>query len=313
MLRRIYNILFYVGWSFKISTPNFLRTVIKPGDEMRINFRVLNNGLRQGVVYAIILIADPYDHRKFVFNSHRDLSQAEKQRLRLTVIRRGESEDYSYIWKTPSNLNMGILDIEIQLWNPPKLFRPRSNLFRFRHHRFSETRWLGYIEVVHLDQSGQNDQDRRVINIARPRVFISYSWDSDTHQKWVIELARELFRNGIEVVVDSLNIVPGEEITMFIERSISECDVLLLICTSNYTDKANNRLGGVGMETVISSATFMAAKESKKFIPIVRDNVKSSFEKLPKYLGSTLYIDMSTNSWRAEPLQRLISAIRLTK
>ncbi len=308
-MRWLYNVAFCKGWSFKITNIDLSHSVLQRGDKLSVNYTVYNDGLRGGLAYVIFLIANPYDHNQVVFNSHRDLTKDEKQRLRLTPIKRNESADYSFTWNSPSNLDIGVFDLKVQLWNPAKLFWQKGNFFRFHQHLFYETPWRGVIEVVEPTFVSSNKQSMRDKEVERPKVFISYSWESDSHQKWVLDLADELVRFGITTIVDKRNIHPGEEITHFIERSINDSDTLLLICTEKYTDKANNRLGGVGMETVISSATFLEARETKNFIPIVRDNNKPSSEKLPLYLGSTLFVDMSTASWRAEPFQKLISAI----
>jgi len=36
-----------------------------------------------------------------------------------------------------------------------------------------------------------------------PKVFISYSHDSEEHKAWVADLARFLISNGIDVVIDA--------------------------------------------------------------------------------------------------------------
>ncbi len=102
---------------------------------------------------------------------------------------------------------------------------------------------------------------------------------------------------------------PGEEITYFIERGISTCDFIILVCSEDYTRKANNREGGVGMESIVGSSIYLNTKDKRKFIPVVRDNSLPSHKKLPTYLGSALYIDMSQRNWKGEPLRQLIRSI----
>lgn len=41
--------------------------------------------------------------------------------------------------------------------------------------------------------------------MGNPKVFISYSWDSESHKKWVIALSNELRKNGIDAVVMKTN------------------------------------------------------------------------------------------------------------
>ena len=124
-----------------------------------------------------------------------------------------------------------------------------------------------------------------------------------------MELADYLVRNGVDVIVDKRDLVPGEEITEFIERGIRQSDVLLLICSEEYTKKANARLGGVGMETVISTSQFLNARKTKKFIPIKRNSHGSGENVLPTYLGSTLYVDMDRKDWNGVALQELLAGI----
>jgi len=45
-----------------------------------------------------------------------------------------------------------------------------------------------------------------------PKVFISYSHDSEEHKAWVADLARFLISNGIDVVIDAWNLRRGEDI-----------------------------------------------------------------------------------------------------
>ncbi len=233
------------GWSFCIPEYELSRGVIRPGEQLSIDITILNDGLRIGTVYLILLVANPYDHKKLVYDSDRDLIRAEKQRFRLVDIPAGKKSKYAVNWKFPNNAEIGVYDIKLQLWNPSKLFQPKRHLFRFYSHRFYETQWHGAIEVVPPQGDLHYYQTTKELNTTIS-VFISYSWDSTNHQKWVLELADELTRNGIKVIIDKHDLLPGEEITEFIERGITECNVFLMICSEQYTIKANNRLGGVG-------------------------------------------------------------------
>jgi len=86
-------------------------------------------------------------------------------------------------------------------------------------------------------------------------VFISYSHDSDEHRKWVGELVRDLRQrlksSNVDLVCDQSNLKPGQDIARFMEQGISESDYVLVICTSNYNQKADSSHGGVGYEKMI--------------------------------------------------------------
>jgi len=87
-----------------------------------------------------------------------------------------------------------------------------------------------------------------VIQTPPPKVFISYSWDSEVHKVWVKHLADELFANGIDVVLDQYEMKPGDNMNHFMEHAVADVDKVLLILTENYKKKADRRGGGVGYE-----------------------------------------------------------------
>ena len=45
-----------------------------------------------------------------------------------------------------------------------------------------------------------------------PKVFISYSWESEEHSDWVKSLADKLLADGIEAIIDSYNVSPGDRL-----------------------------------------------------------------------------------------------------
>jgi hypothetical protein len=103
-----------------------------------------------------------------------------------------------------------------------------------------------------------------------PSVFISYSWDSAAHKKWVRVLAERLIRNGVRVWLDQLNLRPGESLTRFMESKIKSSGHVLVICTPSYAKRSNKRVGGVGYEQQIISGRIAAGISRRKFIPIIR-------------------------------------------
>ena len=102
------------------------------------------------------------------------------------------------------------------------------------------------------------------------KVFISYSRDNDDHKNWVRELAARLRSDGIDVTLDQWHLVPGDQLPEFMERSVRGSDYVLIICTYKYKERSNNRQGGVGYEGDIITAEFMATRNHRKFIPILR-------------------------------------------
>ena len=126
----------------------------------------------------------------------------------------------------------------------------------------------------------------------RPTLFISYSWDSEDHREWVLNLANDLIsKYGITVHLDQYELSAGKDLTYFMESSIEQSNKVLIILTPNYKTKAENRSGGVGFEySMISQELFEIQSNNDKFIPILRSgNLKQS---CPKYIKSKIYHDM---------------------
>lgn len=124
-----------------------------------------------------------------------------------------------------------------------------------------------------------------------PKVFISYSHDNSSHKLWVKELATCLRDNGIDAILDQWDLALGSDLAKFMEHGLSKSERVLIVSTDNYIEKADSGKGGVGYEKMIATAELLAEQDTNKFIPVVR-NV-TGHKKLPVFLGSRLYIDLS--------------------
>lgn len=54
--------------------------------------------------------------------------------------------------------------------------------------------------------------------INNPKVFISYAWSSANFQRRVLESASELKSDGIEVMIDVVNTIGGNDLFDFMEK-----------------------------------------------------------------------------------------------
>lgn len=104
-----------------------------------------------------------------------------------------------------------------------------------------------------------------------PKVFVSYSWESDDHKEWVRALAERLTQNGVNVRLDQWHVVLGQSLTQFMETEVHTCDFVLVVCTKDYCRKSLARTGGVGYEQQIITGNIVAGNPREHFIPIVRD------------------------------------------
>ncbi len=122
-----------------------------------------------------------------------------------------------------------------------------------------------------------------------PKLFVSYSHDSQQHKDWVLQLATRLVKNGVNVILDQWDLKLGSNLPGFMESGLTESDRVLAICTATYVEKANSGIGGVGYEKMILTADLMKNTVTERIIPVVRNNKTDTL--VPKFLSSRVYID----------------------
>jgi hypothetical protein len=130
--------------------------------------------------------------------------------------------------------------------------------------------------------------------VSAPKAFISYSHDSAAHKNWVLKLAGDLRVKGVDVFLDQWDLVAGQDVSLFMQRGISEADRVIMICSSDYVTKSEQRVGGVGYERLIVTAEVVNSIDTIKFIPVLRG--ASSSKKTPSFLGPRKCIDFENDS-----------------
>lgn len=128
-----------------------------------------------------------------------------------------------------------------------------------------------------------------------PQVFISYSWTTKEYQQSVIELASRLRDDGVDVKLDVWDLKEGQDKYVYMEQCVTNpaIDKVLILSDKAYTEKADQRKGGVGDETTIISAEVYKNADQQKFIPVVMERNEDGQEYLPAYLKSRIYRDLS--------------------
>lgn len=130
-----------------------------------------------------------------------------------------------------------------------------------------------------------------------PKVFISYSWSNQDHINWVINLAKRLRSDFVEVIIDKWHLKEGHDKYHFMEQMVNDPTIfrVLMILDQQYAEKANERRGGAGTETQIISAEIYNKIRQEKFIPIIaqRDDDGNPF--IPTYLKTIIYRDLSSD------------------
>jgi len=121
----------------------------------------------------------------------------------------------------------------------------------------------------------------------KPKLFISYSHDSEEHKAWVLKLATRLKQNGVQVIFDQWDITLGSDLTLFMEQGLTSADRVMVICTEPYVAKANaQKSGGVGYEKMIISSQIMRNLNSNRVIPVIVNNKLQ--DPVPTFIGARL-------------------------
>lgn len=143
------------------------------------------------------------------------------------------------------------------------------------------------------------------------KVFFSYSWSSQVHKEWVLQLAKRLQNNGVDVELDQWSLKEGHDKYAYMEKMVTDpqIDKVIVICDKQYKEKADAQKGGVGTESTIISSEVYNQVEQEKFIPLLRERGDSGEEFLPTFFKSTVYIDFSRNSEFHESYERLVRVI----
>ena len=130
--------------------------------------------------------------------------------------------------------------------------------------------------------------------MSEPKLFISYCWTNAEHEEWVLRLGTELLENGVDVILDKWDLKEGNDANAFMEKMVTDESVkkVILVIDEQYSDKANNRAGGVGTEAQIISAEIYESVDQNKFVAVIAKKDTDGNTNLPVFYKSRIYIDL---------------------
>jgi hypothetical protein len=108
-----------------------------------------------------------------------------------------------------------------------------------------------------------------------PRIFLSYSHDSEEHRVNVLALAHRLRDDGCIVTIDQEHLWVGEGWTVWMIKQIEQATFVLVICTEVYKRRAEGgeeSPAGAGASwegAIIRTNLYEANGRNNKFIPVV--------------------------------------------
>jgi GTPase SAR1 family protein len=143
----------------------------------------------------------------------------------------------------------------------------------------------------------------RVEVVKRPTCFISYAWGLPEHERWVLQLAKDMRGAEIDVLFDRWHNVPGTSLTRFIDK-ILETDYVVVVGTPELCEKyemqksdpvvaaelrvINTRLRQPGRYGPSVIPVLLAGEPAESLIPQLRDVVSIDFLKEESYFVSLL-------------------------
>lgn len=140
-----------------------------------------------------------------------------------------------------------------------------------------------------------------------PKVFISYSHDSEEHKLWVKNFATYLRRGmGVDVILDQWDLTIGSDLALYMEKGLTSSNLVICICSDKYVEKANEGTGGTGYEKMIITAPLLSDSSKNYIIPVKRNNTKNS---MPTFLRTKLYVDFDDDDKYLSNLEDVVYKI----
>lgn len=140
------------------------------------------------------------------------------------------------------------------------------------------------------------------------KIFITYSWDSDEHKDWVQKLATDLDEyTELHVTCDIFDLDNFSDKNHFMEKAINESDVIVVVSTKKYKQKADERQGGVGIETYLTTIRHWEESEnggSSKIVVASREKYSA-----PNYLKGKFRVDFHEDDLYSKSLSFLIKSV----
>lgn len=147
-------------------------------------------------------------------------------------------------------------------------------------------------EIEELEEIGNSF----ITPLSKPKVFVSYSWESNRTKEIVKLLVEKLEEDGVEVIYDKKSLKLGNDMAFFMEGLARDESIkkVFIMCDKSYKRKANAREGGVGTESEIIIDEVYGKPLQNKIIPIFVEMDENNKPYVPIYLKNRLGLDLSS-------------------
>jgi hypothetical protein len=125
----------------------------------------------------------------------------------------------------------------------------------------------------------------------KPTCFISYAWGAPEHQRWVMQLAKDLRNADIDILLDRWNVVPGSNLDRYIEQ-IMDANFVIVVGTPSLLQKYKSTASDPVVKAELEMVN-MRLRQTNKYghtiLPILVDGeIDTSF---PPQAQKLIYID----------------------
>lgn len=129
----------------------------------------------------------------------------------------------------------------------------------------------------------------------KPKVFVSYSWESIKTQNKVKHLVAQLKKDGVDVIYDKESLKLGNDIPFFMEKISNDSTIkkVLVICDESYKRKADSRKRGVGTETELIIPDVYSKPLQRKIIPVFFEKNENNEMFVPTFLKNKRGVDLT--------------------
>jgi hypothetical protein len=142
----------------------------------------------------------------------------------------------------------------------------------------------------------------------KPKLFISYSWGEDAHQKWVKALADKL-SSEYEMIFDQYGAFKlGSDMFVEMKNAIIQSDIVLVILNPTYKIKAETNNGGVGYEASVITSELKKYLTNDKYVPVLREGER--FESVPSFFENNFYFDARKGRYKLNKLRESLKSIQ---
>jgi formylglycine-generating enzyme required for sulfatase activity len=108
-----------------------------------------------------------------------------------------------------------------------------------------------------------------------PRVFISYSHDSEEHRDRVLGLAQQLRRDGVDAWLDQFEPAPPQGWPRWMLDEMQRAEFVVLVCSDSYRRQFENRdVSGAGRDTTFvgllaNQRLFEGVLDHERIVPVI--------------------------------------------